>query len=320
MQSIFIMGGIFMQYVIGIVGGGTKTLLKIADMKGNLLTECKGGPSNINAIGRAHTAEIIQGLILKGISNINETLKNCRAICIGAAGISSSDEKKIIEEIIRNIGYCGKTIVTNDSVTELYGGVGGGEGIILVSGTGSICYGRNSSGMVCRAGGWGHTIGDEGSAYYIGVRGLNAVTRSCDGRADATLLTDMILNNLGLKSPEGLIEYVYRSGAGKKEIASIAKIVDEAYKKGDKAAESILKDAAYELFLCCKVVVEKLGLQNKNAAVVLSGSVITKNKYIYDKFSELINKTYPCLKLCSAKYDGAWGAVLIALDAAGDMK
>lgn len=309
-----------MQYVIGIDGGGTKTLLKIADMEGQMLAECEGGPSNINSIGKAQAAKVLHELILKGISSINETQSHCKAICVGTAGVDRTDEKEVMEGIIKSTGYGGKTIITNDAVTSLYGAIGSGEGIIVISGTGSICYGRNSSGMVCRAGGWGHIIGDEGSGYEIGVKALKAVMRSYDKRADATLLTDMILKSLRLKNPEDLIEYVYRSGAGKKEIASIARIVDEAYKMGDAAAKNILKGAAYELFLCCRTVVEKLGLQNKRAAIALSGSVMTKNKYIFDEFSALIRKSYPCLNLCSAKYDSAWGAVLIALNAAEGMK
>lgn len=304
-----------MEYVIGIDGGGTKTLLKIADLKGNMLVQLEGGASNINSIGKVQTEKVLKELILNALSNINETLKNCRAICLGMAGVDRPDDRTEMEKIISSIGYCGKKIITNDAVTALYGGLGGKEGVIIISGTGSICYGRNLNGMVCRAGGWGHIMGDEGSAYDIAVKALKAVAKGYDGRGDATLISDIMLKQANLNSPEDLIEYVYRSGAGKKEIASFARAVDQAYKMGDLMAENILNDAAYELFLCCKTVIEKLGFQNKNVSIVYSGSVLEKNKHIFDEFSALIRKSYPQLSICRLKYDAAWGAVLIALDA-----
>lgn len=299
---------------MGIDGGGTKTLLKIADIEGNLLAVCDGGPSNVNSIGREYVSSALKEVINKGLSCINESIESCRCLCIGNAGADRAGEKKIIEDIIRETGYQGELIIANDAVTALYGGVGGGEGIILISGTGSICYGRNLKGEVCRTGGWGHIIGDEGSGYYIGINALNAIMKSYDGREGGTLLTKMVLEYLNLKSPESLIEYVYRSGAGKKQIAGIAKVVDEAYKAGDKKAEEILRGASFELYLCCSTIINKLGFKDRDVTICVSGSVITKNRYILGQFVSLIKKPYPKAKVSYPKNDAAWGAVQIALN------
>jgi N-acetylglucosamine kinase-like BadF-type ATPase len=190
-------------------------------------------------------------------------VEDCRDICIGTAGADRADEKSIIKEIIRVTGFFGRIIVTNDAEIALYGGTHGEEGIIIISGTGSICYGRNSSGDICRAGGWGHIIGDEGSGYDIGAKALRAIVRSYDGRAENTIMTSMILEHLKIEKPEGLINYVYRSGIGKQEIAGLAYLVDKAYNLGDAAAGEILKGASYELYLCCRSVVERLGFRGK---------------------------------------------------------
>ena len=303
-----------MEYVIGIDGGGTKTLLKIADLEGHLLTQYEGGPSNINSMNRLRIASTIIEDISRGLSGINENLKNCRVLCIGTAGIDRPDDKRIVEDIIRDTGYDGETIITNDAVTALYGAVGSGEGIILISGTGSICYGRNLQGEVYRTGGWGHIIGDAGSGYYIGINALNAIMKSYDGREGGTLLTKMVLEYLKLKNPESLIEYVYRSGAGKKQIAGIAKVVDEAYKAGDKKAGEILKRASLELYSCCRTVIDRLGFKDVNVTICVSGSVITKNRYILGQFVSMIKKSYPKAKVSYPKNDAAWGAVQIALN------
>lgn len=303
-----------MKYVIGIDGGGTKTLAKVCDLNGQLLAVVEGGPSNLNSMGKEYVNEVINKLIKEAISKVDENICNCEAICIGAAGGDREDEKNIIREIIRNTGFENTMIITNDAETAFYGAISGGEGIIIISGTGSICYGRKDNGEMCRAGGWGHIIGDEGSAYDIAKRSLIAVMRSYDGREESTLLTAMILEHLKLQSPKELVNYVYRSGAGKKEIAELARIADEAYKLGDKAAKNILQECAYELFLCTIPVIEKLGFNNKDISMAVCGSVLSKNEFVFKTFSSHVVNKYPNIKIISMKNDAAWGAVLIALD------
>lgn len=303
-----------MKYVIGIDGGGTKTLLKIADLNGKLLASCEGGPSNINSIKVETVTNTLKDVIDKGIEKIGETKENCCSLCIGSAGVDRPQEQKIMKDIISSLGISNKIVTVNDAETALYGGISGGIGIILVSGTGSISFGRNKEGFNARCGGWGHILGDEGSGYDIGKKALTAITRSYDGREPETLLTSLVLKKLNITKPDDLIDYVYRSGAGKKEIASLAQVVDEAYKKGDKRAEKILKESAYELFLCVIPIVEKLEFGNKAVTLALNGSVLTKNKYINNTFKKFINEKYPLIEITNMKDDAAWGAVLIALD------
>jgi N-acetylglucosamine kinase-like BadF-type ATPase len=261
--------------------------------------------------------EYVQGmlkkLILGSLDKAKISMEKVKVLCIGTAGVDRESDKLILKEIIETVGFSGKVIITNDAETALYGGVGGEEGVILISGTGSICYGRNRRGESKRSGGWGHIIGDEGSGYYIGLSALIHIARGYDGREEKTMITDIILKHLNIKNTEDLIEYVYRSGAGKQEIASLARLVDEAYNQGDKAAEDILKRSARELYLCCKAVIDKLELFNKSVTLAVNGSVIVKNRCVFNEFSRLIKENYPLIEITDMKYDAAWGAVLMAM-------
>jgi N-acetylglucosamine kinase-like BadF-type ATPase len=302
-----------MEYVIGIDGGGTKTALKLADTEGNLILSAEGGPCNINSMGRDFVQNMLKDLLEETVNKAAISMEQIKVLCIGTAGVDRPDDKKIMEDIIRSSGFKGKVIATNDAETALFGGVGGDEGVILISGTGSICFGRNKDGESRRAGGWGHIIGDEGSGYYIGINAINRIAKGYDGIEEKTIMTDLILEHLKLESAEGLIDYVYRSGAGKSEIASLARFVDEAYKQGDELAEEILLRSAFELFLCCKAVIDYLGLKNKDITVAVNGSVIVKNECIAGEFSRLLYKNYPKAKISNMKHDAAWGAVLMTL-------
>lgn len=303
-----------MSYVIGIDGGGTKTALKLADEKGNIILTLEGGPCNINSMEKKSVEKMMKELINNSLEKAQLSMEDIKTLCIGTAGVDRPSDKAIMEEIIRGTGFDGKAIITNDAVTALYGGVGGDEGVILISGTGSICYGRNSEGETKRAGGWGHLIGDEGSGYYIGISAINRIAKGHDGIEERTVMTDLILEHLKLENASGLIEYVYRSGAGKSEIASLARLVDEAYKQGDSIAEEILLKAAFELFLISKAVIDNLKLDNKKATLAINGSVIEKNECVSSEFKRLMKRNYPFVEVVNMKNDAAYGAVLMAIN------
>ncbi|MDF2881645.1 MAG: Transcriptional regulator of NagC/XylR family, sugar kinase [Clostridiaceae bacterium] len=302
-----------MKYVIGIDGGGTKTVLKIAGITGNILAEAKGGPSNINSSSIEDVEKVLKDLIFKGISKAGLSQQDCLAVCIGTAGADRENDKAIIEKMIINAGISGKIVVVNDAEIALVGGVGSSEGIILISGTGSICFGRTEGGRKTRSGGWGHIIGDEGSGYDIGIRAIESALKSYDGRGEKTMLENEVLKHYNLKCSEDLIEYIYRSGAGKKEIASLTRVVNECFEKGDWACRKILRECSFELFLCVKAVAEKLDLSGKHVLLTTAGGAINNIKYLLDEFKKTLKENYPDIEVIPMKNDSAWGAVLIAI-------
>ena len=190
-----------MGYVIGIDGGGTKTLLKIADRNGKLLVVCQGGPSNIYSSSLDIVKENVGQLINDGLQKLNIDINSLDCVCMGTAGAGREDEQNLLRNLLREVGIRCNIIITDDAITALYGALGKGEGIILISGTGSICYGRKVDSSIHRAGGWGHIIGDEGSGYDIGRRILTQIMKSYDGRDSKTVLAALILDTLGLKTP-----------------------------------------------------------------------------------------------------------------------
>lgn len=302
-----------MQYVIGIDGGGTKTVLEISDLQGDVLGKYEGGPCNLNSKGVDFVKSMLKELIQNSINDKKLFIDDCMGICIGTAGAGRETERRIIGNIIRELKFIGELIITDDAETALYAGSGKGEGIILISGTGSICYGITSTGTKHRVGGWGHLIGDEGSAYNIAVKILNIVMKSYDGREEKTILTELVLKKLNLNNAEDLIEYVYRKGNGKNEIAAIATIIGEACDRGDKTAFRIVDETVYELFNHIETVVEKLSLCDKKISLVTNGSVINKNVFIRGKLEKLLIDKYPNIRMMQMKDDAAYGAVLIIL-------
>ena len=120
------------------------------------------------------------------------------AICLGIAGVDRASDEAVVRSIMSRIGYKARILVVNDALIALQAGVGDAPGIVIVSGTGSIAYGRNDQGEASRAGGWGYVLGDEGSGYWIGRLALRAVVRHADGRGRVTSLTPRLLAHFGV--------------------------------------------------------------------------------------------------------------------------
>lgn len=300
-----------MKYVIGIDGGGSGSTLKIFSEDGVEVGAVVGGPTNISAQPAYEVKSILESLINEGLTNAKVNIDDVAAICIGAAGAGRERQASILKELIADIGIKGNIVIKDDTHIALVAGAGKEEGIIVIAGTGSIAYGRTTEGRSFRAGGWGHIIGDEGSAYYIGVKAINEALKSYDGRSGSTALLPMILEAIGADSVDQLVEYVYRGEFSKSKIAKLARVVDEVFKKGDKTAKSILEESAYELFLLADAVIKALDMTD--TVLVTSGSVLLKNKFIFDNFYSLVKANYPSLKISKLNKDPAYGAVHIAL-------
>ena len=114
------------------------------------------------------------------------------AICLGIAGVDRPDDAAIVRAIMKRIGYKARVLVVNDALVALESGAPGQPGIVIISGTGSISYGRNAEGMAARSGGWGYVLGDEGSGYWMGRLALRAIVREADGRGHPTTLTRLL--------------------------------------------------------------------------------------------------------------------------------
>ena len=309
-----------MGYIMGIDGGGTKTLLKIADDKGNLLAACQGGPSNLYSGGPDMVRDNLRQVIHDGLAQAQISMDDLSCVSLGIAGAGRKQENSILTNLLKGLGIRCGLIITHDAVAALYGALGKGEGIILVSGTGSICYGRKADGAFHRTGGWGHIIGDEGSGYDIGRRILAEVMRNYDGRGKETALTALVRNKLNLGSPEDLIPFVYDAGTGKSGIAAFGTLLDPACSAGDAAALRIARNAAQELFRCVKAVVETLQFPEDRIDLAMQGSVLGKGQYVKKELIGLLKDAYPMIRIQKPRNDAAWGAIWMAMERKSENK
>ncbi len=308
-----------MYYVLGIDGGGTKTVCVLMNSQKEILGRGEAGASNYQSIGTNAALQSIESAIKAAIQETGKI--QVKAICLGLAGAGRSKDIEVIQGIVRELQQSpnlpiewilpNNVVICHDALTALVGGIGDDVGVVVAAGTGTIVFGRNQQGQTKRVGGWGYILGDEGGAYNIAVAGMQAAMRAYDGRELSTSLVEDFIKELGLESIEDLIEIVYRRGWGVREIASLAPVVDNAAVNGDDVAKRIIDEGVRELVAATKVVVEDLA--GDDFEIVTVGSVWGAKSNIREKFIESISAEFGNARVILPRYEPAYGACLLAL-------
>ncbi|MEH2189586.1 MAG: N-acetylglucosamine kinase [Nostoc sp.] len=314
-----------MNYVLGIDGGGSKTVCVLMDDSCQVLGRGEADPSNYQSIGIEATLQSIQSAIHNAVEvTIIKNTVNIEAICLGLAGVGRAADIEVVKGLVQELQnnkslpiiwvlQPANIVICNDALIALVGGIGQPVGIVVASGTGSIVFGRNHQGHTKRVGGWGYILGDEGSAYKIAVSGMNAALKYYDGREISTSLLEAFKQHLDLESIEDLIELIYRREWGVKQIAALAPIVDLAAASGDIVANMIIDDAVKDLVKATSTIIDAIFNSDSILEVVTTGSVWLGRCKIHERFvASLVNK-FPKVNVIFPRDEPAYGAGLLAL-------
>jgi len=301
------------MHVLGIDAGGTKTVCLLADERGTIVSEGRGGGANLQSSGELAVEKVLHEVMETAIGDRAVTPS---AICLGIAGVDRESDERTVRAIMRRIGYKSRVLVVNDALIALVAGAGDSPGIVVIAGTGSIVYGRNANFDAARAGGWGHIIGDEGSGYWIGREALAAIMRAVDGRGPATKLAQDVLAHFGIADTSELPRIVYDRELPRVSVAALGPIVQGASQRGDAVAARILERAADELVLAAGSVAAKLEMRGDVFPFVLAGGVFRVVPWLAEELSRRLVEVAPRCEVRPLEQEPAAGAVWLALSEA----
>ena len=311
--------------VLGIDGGGTKTVCVLADSDGKVIGHGSGGTTNPNLVSTPEINETLQKAILEAIQNLSEL--QIEAVCAGIAGVGASEEKQIeVSNVIRQIlstpPFCHvlserfnpslNIEVVSDAVIALVAGAGMRHGIVAISGTGAVVYGETVKGQKIKVGGWGHLL-DEGSGYEIGRIALKEVLEAYDVSGKTTLLAQKILNAWNLSSVRDIVNHIYQEATKPTDIANLAKIVNSAASAGDESSKDILRKAANDLYFNISVATKQIDFGKEGAALVLSGGVLSNVEIVREIIIEKVRAELPEITSVQVCREPVKGAVILAL-------
>lgn len=299
------------MYVIGIDAGGTKTVCQLADEDGAVVGEARGPGANLQAAGELAVEKTLHTLMDEAMAA--RAGARLGAICVGMAGVDRPGDADVVRGIMRRIGQNAKILIVNDALVALEAGAPGAAGVVIIAGTGSICYGRNAQGQAARAGGWGYVLGDEGSGYWIGRHALRAVVREADRRGPPTTLTPKALVHFGVDRPQDLIHEIYYGGMRPGAIAALASRVQEAFVEGDAVAAGILEVGVRELVSSAGSVVARLRLEQEAFTFVLSGGIFRAVPWMREQLIARLPRVAPAAQILHLAVEPAEGAVRLAL-------
>lgn len=271
--------------VIGIDGGATSTVALLADStSGNVLGRGVGGPSNIQAVGEESALQALQVAVEEAFEAAGLSCAPVAAAALGLAGIDLNEGIELIHNWAGRVELAGKISVANDATLLFAAGTPEGWGLAIVAGTGSIAFTLDRDGKDARTGGWGYLMGDEGSAFRVGLLGLRAACRAADKIGPPTQLLPHLLAKLGSNDPRDFIPAVYRGDWDKAAIAGLAPTVMELAALGDEAAHAIFENESLELARTAAGAVFQGGLPRNGVPVALTGGLVLRNDSFRERF------------------------------------
>jgi N-acetylglucosamine kinase-like BadF-type ATPase len=299
---------------LGADGGGTKTHIVLIDDEKNLICEGFSGASNPLRVG----VEPAISNIIKALDATCDKAQLSRgdvvSATLGLAGVRRADLRQRIRERFGNILGIKKIEVVTDAEIALYGTTLGKAGLVVIAGTGSICYGKNENGKVATAGGWGPIAGDEGGGISIARGALQAIAKASDGRGKPTKLSEAGIEYFRTSTPENLLIAIYAPQVDNARIAGFARFVVETASEGDEIAVEILKEAGFELGLSACAVIKKLKLEKKKVPIGCVGSIFKAGRLLTDSLLKTVHSFAPKAFLAEPKISPAQAAAQMAFE------
>jgi N-acetylglucosamine kinase-like BadF-type ATPase len=304
---------------LGVDGGGTKTALCLLDEDGRVVAEARAPSCHYFTEG----IDLVGRVLQQGVNEVCEmasvTPADIRYAFFGlpSYGEVSGDVPALDAAPGGAMGHDRYTC-DNDTVCGWAGSLGGIDGINVVSGTGSITYGERL-GRGARVGGWGELFGDEGSAYWISIKALNAFSRMSDGRLPVGPLHEALRTHLDLEADLDLVDVVLnRWQGGRSEIAALSRVVAAAAQAGDECAARTLSEAAHELAGLVDTTRRLLSFgPDQKVPVSYSGGVFNARPVV-DGFRVGLEDLHDGYELREPLYSPVVGAAIYAAKLAGE--
>ncbi len=301
-----------MRLILGIDGGGSKTTALLADQTGQILGRGTAGSCAFQALPEADVRLALRQSTANAFAEAGIPVQPVCMLGLGISGVDRPGDHLKVQRFLKEEKLAESNIVVNDSELLLWCGALQGWGIGVISGTGSIVFGRSQDGRSGRSGGWGFRFGDEGSGFMIGNDALRAVARADDGRGPQTQLTRLVLDHWRLEKPSDLIPYIYQGNLPYAQIACLASLVHTAAGRGDPAALAILDAAAGELTRSVGALCRQLGFTGAIPSA-LGGGVLLNIEMVRSSMILGVSGLGVLMEPLELVLEPAQGAVRLAL-------
>jgi N-acetylglucosamine kinase-like BadF-type ATPase len=302
-------------HILGVDGGQTSTKVVIATVDGQVIwyTKIASAFANLGDNFAGSLQRRLGELLVKALAAGSWEDEVFEMAVLGMSGAEPGSPlinafRRAAEGAVRASRYS----VVHDAVSNLLGASVGQPGIVVIAGGGAVAYGIREDGHSWASGGWGYTVGDEGSGYNIGRAAINSTFRAIDGREAQTLLSDRILRHFRIASPVAL-KYAILSGELQfQDIAGLPPLVAQVAAQGDVTAQNILQRSGRDLAEAAVAVARALGLEEAPLDVFLTGGLIHETRYLVPAFRAAVLEALPQASFHKPAFEPVVGTLFLA--------
>ena len=271
---------------IAVDGGGSKTEIVLVNNLGDILAHEIISCTNPNDTSMEDSINKLEKVIKKFINIAKDNNLDIECIMLAIAGIEFGDSKEILKtQLMERLNFS-NIYVEGDlaSVVEL--GLSNLEnGIVIISGTGfnmAIKKGCEHENV----GGWGYLVDDYLSGFDLGKDALIYASKDINGVGESTVLSELLNKHFNSSLWYAMAD-IYEGGV--KKVASLSRLVVEAYNIGDKVAKKIIESRIVKL---SKVIKDKTKNVIKPLNVVLFGGIFENNSFIVHLLKKELGSDY----------------------------
>lgn len=280
-------------YLLGIDGGGSKTLALLCDTQGVELAQASSGP--------AHLTNDLPGAcdtVLQLISTVLQQAQLKPAQIVLVVGIAGAGDERLKQHLLTALKpdqFAG-CYVTTDAKTSLHGANSGAPVVAIALGTGSVAMRLDQSQQEQQVGGWGFSIGDEGGGAAMGKAAVRAALWEQDCHPDSySSLAQYIFSVIGQNKTD-MLTWLRQANAN--QYAAFAPTVIDLAGRCPAALGVLHKHAAD-----VELLIKATRADTELPVVVLGGLAAATVPYLSARVQSWCQ---------SAKADSVHGAILIA--------
>ena len=298
---------------LGVDGGGSKTAALLADEHGQIMGTGMGGAANYHIVGLEQTVASVQQAVEAALQG---RIPDAVCYCMAAADMPYDFEQ--LRGALSALGLTCPAVVHNDVISIFRAGSRFPYGVGVVCGTGFNAGGISKAGREFRLPALGAVTGDRAGGADLGIGAMGAAFRAWDGRGQATMLSDAILQTFNVPDFETLAERYVQHEIEYEQIVELAPLVFEIAEQGDTVAQKVIRAQGIELGTAANAVLRRLELTSDDCDVVLGGSVIYgKGDLLMNSVNETVHSLNAAAVVKRLDVPPVAGAVLLAADLVG---
>ena len=293
-----------MNYYLGIDGGGTKTTAAVCNEKGEIICRATGKTLNFYSVGMEICRENLQSLMTEIENSCG--VNSFKAVVIGCSALDSKADAPTVEALCGGIINSPDIYMDSDAYVALKAAR---DGCVAICGTGSMAISEKSNGEIVVTGGWGHIIGDEGSAYSISISALKKCCEFVDSNVSSPLL-ERAKAFFQVDDFRKAIDYIYSLNTNKADIAKFSAEVDALARENCPQAAEIIKEEAQKY---SKTVASLLSQLDDCKILYLYGGVFKNSSLFREEFSKSIVNSFPNITIKLLTISAEEGALRVAM-------